>query len=653
MTEVLPNVFDYQLNIMKQTDFFTTLQQKHKLKAVSGDVQQHAVVFTGVPANIEAAQRETLNLLPHLAESKVSEQKKLLFLKVFKTAIAEKSIRQELLAAEKLQATWTVENQTLSVYSVDKSSAVKALKIINEVVWEAHYPQGRELDDPEKKILISGKWNDKKAELCKKFEPLEIVNFNDKTGLGMAGLVHNKGHVLEEISFFFSKNVMRKVVFDNFPEKIYFLVKHNKEVFNELAGKHNVKVTIRADGKSVAIEGTRDDNANFGCSLDKHLKGVFHDFHIIDNRARVQHINDDPEFLETVGWRNNCLVVKHEEGGVEKAVEPEPLSVTSHQTNCLYSVTLPSGTVCEVKRADITSLSHDAIVNAANGDLKHGGGLALAIVQKGGSGIQQECDHYVQKNGKLMEGEVMTSSPGNLSCKKIFHAVGPRWANGRNHEEPTLLNCIDNCFLEAEKEKIHSIAIPPISTGIFKFPMNMAVKAIVGAIEQREKNNEYLPQLISLVDNKSDSLQLFETELRRVFDKAFSQEAAPVKPSNSAKAGPTKSSFSSATGKYTITDNTIKLASGISIELVYGDLVTSQEDTLVNSVGNDMNLSSGKLAVALSNKAGPQLQAACKSLAPIKAGDVKETDGFKLACKKVLHCNCPQWQGPQTAPMSY
>jgi len=141
----------------------------------------------------------------------------------------------------------------------------------------------------------------------------------------------------------------------------------------------------------------------------------------------------------------------------------------------------------------------------------------------------------------------MTSSPGNLSCKKIFHAVGPRWANGRNHEEPTLLNCIDNCFLEAEKEKIHSIAIPPISTGIFKFPMNMAVKAIVGAIEQREKNNEYLPQLISLVDNKSDSLQLFETELRRVFDKAFSQEAAPVKPSNSAKAGPTKSSFSSGT----------------------------------------------------------------------------------------------------------
>ncbi|KAF6033905.1 hypothetical protein EB796_007785 [Bugula neritina] len=279
-TEVLPNVLDYQLNFLKQTDFFTTLQQKHKLKDVSGDVQQRAVAFTGVPANIEAAQRETLNLLPHLAKSK--------------TPMAEKSIRQELLAAGKLQAVWTVENRTLSVYSVDKPSAAKALKIINEVVWEAQYPQDREFDEAEKKLLISGKWNDKKAELCKTFEPLEIVSFGDKPGLGLAGLAHNKGHVLEEIPFFFDQNVTRTAVFDKFPEKIYFLSKYKTDVFKELEGKHNVKVTTRADGKFVSIEGTRDDNANFGRSLDKHLKNIFHDFHTIDDRARVQHINDDP-----------------------------------------------------------------------------------------------------------------------------------------------------------------------------------------------------------------------------------------------------------------------------------------------------------------------------------------------------------------------
>ncbi|KAF6037878.1 PARP14 [Bugula neritina] len=342
---------------------------------------------------------------------------------------------------------------------------------------------------------------------------------------------------------------VRTAVFDKFPENIYILSKYKTDVFKELERKHNVKVTIQADGKSVSIEGTRDDNANFGHSLDKHLKDVFHDFHTIDDRARVQHINDDPEFLETVGLKNNCLVVKHVEGDdVQTAVEPEPLQpATSRQTSCLYSVTLPSGTVCEVKRTDITSLSHDAIVNAANGDLQHVGGLAYAIAQKGGSGIQQECNHYIRNYGKLIEGEVMTSSPGNLSCKKIIHAVGPRWVNGVNHEERTLFNCVDNCFLETEKEKMQSIAIPPISTGIFGFPVDLAVKAIVGAIEQREKKNQYLPQLISLVDNKSDSLQLFETELRQVFDKSPPRKASPVKPSSSIKAGPSHSSSSSGT----------------------------------------------------------------------------------------------------------
>ncbi|KAF6030596.1 hypothetical protein EB796_011093 [Bugula neritina] len=66
------------------------------------------------------------------------------------------------------------------------------------------------------------------------------------------------------------------------------------------------------------------------------------------------------------------------------------------------------------------------LLNAANGDLQHVGGLAYAIAQKGGFGIQQECNHYIRKYGKLMEGEVMTSSPGNLSCKKIIHAVWPK-----------------------------------------------------------------------------------------------------------------------------------------------------------------------------------------------------------------------------------
>lgn len=67
---------------------------------------------------------------------------------------------------------------------------------------------------------------------------------------------------------------------------------------------------------------------------------------------------------------------------------------------------------------------------------------------------------------------------------------------------------------------------------------------------------------------------------------------------------------------------------------------------MVNSVGKDMNLASGKVAPVISKKAGPQLQAACSAIAPIKPGEVKATDGYGMPCQKILHCCCPGWSGP-------
>ena len=133
----------------------------------------------------------------------------------------------------------------------------------------------------------------------------------------------------------------------------------------------------------------------------------------------------------------------------------------------------------------------------------------------GGNSIQQECARYVSQHGQLMDGEVFTSSAGRLACKKIIHAVGPKWQGGRSQEEHTLITCIDNCFEEAEKHKIKSIAIPPVSTGIFEYPLEKAVKAIVDAVCDREKQGDYLPEYITFVDNKVTSWKIFKMELEQ------------------------------------------------------------------------------------------------------------------------------------------
>lgn len=74
-----------------------------------------------------------------------------------------------------------------------------------------------------------------------------------------------------------------------------------------------------------------------------------------------------------------------------------------------------------------------------------------------------------------------------------------------------------------------------------------------------------------------------------------------------------------------------------------------QEDSLVNSVGKEMDLSQGKVAPVILNKAGPKLQKACSKLAPIHGGEVKSTPGYNMACKQILHCCLPGWNGPATA----
>lgn len=80
--------------------------------------------------------------------------------------------------------------------------------------------------------------------------------------------------------------------------------------------------------------------------------------------------------------------------------------------------------VC-VWKADLTTFEVDAVVNAANGQLQHAGGLAQALIKAGGPQIQNECNQHITKYGPLKTGDALATNAGNLNCKKIIHAVGP------------------------------------------------------------------------------------------------------------------------------------------------------------------------------------------------------------------------------------
>ena len=133
---------------------------------------------------------------------------------------------------------------------------------------------------------------------------------------------------------------------------------------------------------------------------------------------------------------------------------------------------------------------------------------------EGGDEIQRECHDYIRQHRVLTTGEVMSSGPGRLPFKKIIHAVGPRWTT-KAHEAKhvrDLETCIENCLDKMIELGLTSIAIPPISTGIFGFPLKLAVETIVKTVSRLDKEMD-LPGKIIFIDNKTDSLRLFEQEL--------------------------------------------------------------------------------------------------------------------------------------------
>lgn len=139
------------------------------------------------------------------------------------------------------------------------------------------------------------------------------------------------------------------------------------------------------------------------------------------------------------------------------------------------------GASFEILVYDLLAAPVDAIVNAANGGLSHGGGVAAAIATAAGPDFDDECRDLIRQQGRVAVGEAVATSAGRLPYKGVIHAVGPRMGDG--DEGLKIGRALLSAFRRADEQGWTSVAFPAISSGIFSVPPSICAKAYLRAVE--------------------------------------------------------------------------------------------------------------------------------------------------------------------------
>ena len=169
------------------------------------------------------------------------------------------------------------------------------------------------------------------------------------------------------------------------------------------------------------------------------------------------------------------------------------------------------GKVIRLVKGDLTERNVDAIVNAANSYLQHGGGVAGAIVRKGGQIIQEESNRI----GFVPVGHAAVTGAGNLACKYVIHAVGPRMGEG--DEDNKLIHAVRNSLLLATGKGLKSISMPAISSGIFGFPKDRCAEILVReAASYLRENPETSLEVVEFCIYDDVTLGYFKKEFEKI-----------------------------------------------------------------------------------------------------------------------------------------
>ncbi|XP_068559360.1 protein mono-ADP-ribosyltransferase PARP14-like [Cebidichthys violaceus] len=482
---------------------------------------------------------------------------------------------------------------------------------------------------------------------------------------------------------------------------VQFIDKKKSQYWSGIAKDNEVEVLFDPERPKITLAGARLHVQKAKSCFQELTGALSTDNFIVDKPGAKKYFQSQGSlFLSTIMSEFSCVVLL----GTENQEEEEDENSEDVINGLCYSkVKTASGVLVSVSKANICSFGVDAVVNAANEDLQHIGGLALALLNAAGPELQKISNDHIATRGKLRPGDAIVTGACRLPCKYVVHAVGPRFSDfDRKTSVSRLKLAVKNSLTQAETVNCSTVALPAISSGVFGFPVDLCADTIAQAVREYCDAPGAPRSLteIHLVDNNDNTVRVLATAVNTVFldlgpTMTVPQPAAgrgagasggyqPVRGQSQSPRGrpfgergggrggrggqggrgggagfqgglqgnwggqnlrghanPGGAPWHGGSGRVEQTT-----AEGLKIILQRGNIQDQTTDVIVNTMSEDMNLKQGAVSIALLQEAGSSLQTAVWSEAGASAlpyGDIVVTDGFNLKCRKVFHAICPFW----------
>ncbi|XP_040214266.1 protein mono-ADP-ribosyltransferase PARP14-like [Rana temporaria] len=610
------------------------LDQVPELK-MDYDVPTKKACLSGLREEVLMAKCEILNIKQQMKSKLIQMNPHLV---QFLVSTDNEEMSTLLFVRHNINAMLEIEDGVVKLMAHSMEDLIEAEKQIKEKLLH------RPLLVEDKSLLKSPEWKSLQSHLLQLFNAEKITVLLEESSSGtednvvIAGLTSNVMTCYEQVSDFLEKNSTIETEIPVQPSaKMTFLMEERKEILEKI--KKNVNVTKNQNG--IRLSGPRVKVQEAANTIRDILHSLHSDTLRIEKPGAKKFCKVNEEVHATTARTTYHCLIRLEEAGVEN----DPFHKPRFQTS------LSNGMTLSVYKDNMCRHNVDVIVNAANEDLKHIGGLAKAILDAAGRKVQDDCDQIIRKDGKLSTGDSVFTDAGKLPCKQIIHTVGPRWdSNSRSRCERLLRRAITTSLQLASEKSHSSIAIPAVSSGVFGFPIKLSVENIVEAIRDyvETPGQQSTLQRIHLVDTKEETVKIFSEVAKAKFGKQTgavpSTVTAPQPVTRAAQSPPAPTPVNRGN------DNTVMTKEGLKIKLLQKNIEDCSTDVIVNSVGADLNLNAGAVSKALLSRAGLNMQQLLNDASlgtQGHPGSLFSTDGCNLNCQEVLHVVSPQWDSGQ------